>query len=145
MRPTEIPNLSVVPAGPIPPNPSELLHSEKFKQFLVRMQRRFDTIVIDSPPVAVVTDATILSTQVAGTVLVVRAHKTRKDFAKHGYRLLKDVGANVAGILLNAVNFRSDEYKYSYQYYRRGDYYGGPQNEPQGPSESSSASGASLQ
>jgi len=122
--PTVVPNLSIIPAGPIPPNPSEILHSEKFKQFLHKMAGRFDEVIIDSPPVVAVTDATILSTLVDGTVLVVRAHKTRKDFAKHGYRLLTDVGANVAGILLNAVNFGSDEYKYSYQYYRRADYYG---------------------
>jgi capsular exopolysaccharide synthesis family protein len=124
--PTVVPNLSIVPAGPIPPNPSELLHSEKFKQFLAKMQLRFDEVIIDSPPVVAVTDATILSTLVDGTVLVVRAHKTRKDFARHGYRLLTDVGANVAGVLLNAVDFGSDEYKYSYQYYRRADYYGTP-------------------
>jgi capsular exopolysaccharide synthesis family protein len=122
--PTVVPNLSVVPAGPIPPNPSELLHSEKFKQFLAKMAGRFDHVIIDSPPVVAVTDASILSTLVDGTVLVVRAHKTRKDYAKHGYRLLADVRGRVAGVLLNAVNFGADEYKYAYQYYRRADYYG---------------------
>ncbi len=122
--PTEVPDLFVVPAGPIPPNPSELLHSEKFRQFLKRMQGRFDQVILDSPPVVAVTDATILSTLVDGTVLVIRAHKTRKDLARHGYRLLADVGANLAGVLLNAVNFGSDEYRYSYRYYRRADYYG---------------------
>lgn len=119
---TEVPNFSIVPAGPIPPNPSELLHSEKFRGFLDRMKQRFDHVILDSPPVVAVTDATILSTQVDGTVMVVRAFKTRKDLARHGYRLLSDVGANVAGVLLNAVSFRRDEYKYAYYYYRRDGY-----------------------
>lgn len=120
--PTEVPNFSIVPAGPIPPNPSELLHSEKFHQFLERMKERFDHVILDSPPVVAVTDATILSTQVDGTLLVVRAFKTRKELARHGYRQLRDVGANVAGVLLNAVSFRHDEYKYAYYYYRRDSY-----------------------
>lgn len=119
---TEVPNFSIVPAGPIPPNPSELLHSEKFHQFLERMKGRFDHVILDSPPVVAVTDASILSTQVDGTIMVVRAFKTRKDLARHGYRQLRDVGANVAGVLLNAVSFRRDEYKYAYYYYRRDSY-----------------------
>lgn len=124
---SEVPNLWVVPAGPIPPNPSELLHSERFRTFLTRMKERFDMIILDSPPVVAVTDAVILSTIVDGTVLVIRAFKTSKDLAKHGTRLLKNVGANMAGVVLNAVNLNRDEYQYSYQYYRRGSYYGTPQ------------------
>jgi len=124
---TEVPNLWVVPAGPIPPNPSELLHSERFRALLGRMNERFDQVILDSPPLVAVTDATILSTIVDGTVMVVRAFKTRKDLAEHGLRLLSDVGANLAGVVLNAVNLSKDEYKYSYYYYyRRGNYYANP-------------------
>ncbi|MBK6517865.1 MAG: polysaccharide biosynthesis tyrosine autokinase [Polyangiaceae bacterium] len=124
---TEVPNLFVIPAGPIPPNPSEILQSERFRAFLTKMQGRFDQIILDSPPVVAVTDAVILSTIVDGTVIVVRAFKTSKDLARHGVRQLRSVGSTVAGIVLNAVNLNRDEYQYSYQYYRRGSYYSTPQ------------------
>lgn len=120
---TEVPNMSVIPAGPIPPNPAELLHSERFKAFLERVTQRFDRVIIDSPPVVAVTDATILSTQVDGVAVVVRAFATRKDIARHALRSLRDVGAKVAGAVLNAVNLDRHEYKYSYYYYRREGYY----------------------
>jgi capsular exopolysaccharide synthesis family protein len=121
---TEVPNLSVIPAGPIPPNPAELLHSERFKHFLEKVQGRFDRVILDSPPVVPVTDGVVLSTLVDGTVLVVRAFKTTKDLARHALRALTDVSANVAGTVLNAVNLNKGEYKYSqYYYYRRDGYY----------------------
>jgi capsular exopolysaccharide synthesis family protein len=121
---TEVPNLSLIPAGPIPPNPAELLHSERFKTFLEQVQGRFDKVILDSSPVVPVTDAVILSTLVDGTLLIVRAFKTTKDLARHALRALHDVGANVTGSVLNAVNLSRGEYKYShYYYYRRDGYY----------------------
>jgi capsular exopolysaccharide synthesis family protein len=141
---TEVPNLWVVPAGPIPPNPAEILHSERFKAFLEQMQGRFDRVILDSPPIVPVTDGVVLSTLVDGTILVVRAFKTTKDLARHALRALLDVGANVAGTVLNAVNLNKGEYKYSqYYYYRRDGYYaeeapaaaGRPSKAPAGPEE----------
>lgn len=124
IMPTEVPNLSVISAGAIPPAPAELLHSELFKAFIENVRGRFDRVIIDSPPVVPVTDAAILSTLVDGTVLVVRAFKTTKDLARHALRALVDVGANVAGTVLNAVDLNRGEYKYShYYYYRRSGYY----------------------
>jgi polysaccharide biosynthesis transport protein len=121
---TSVPNLSVIPAGPIPPNPAEILHSTRFKQFFEQIQGRFDRVILDSPPVVPVTDGVVLSTLVDGTILVVRAFKTTKDLARHALRSLVDVGANVAGCVLNAVNLSRTEYKYShYYYYRRDGYY----------------------
>ncbi|MDC3953836.1 polysaccharide biosynthesis tyrosine autokinase [Polyangium jinanense] len=122
---TDVPNLWVIPAGPIPPNPAELLHSEKFKKFLDDVKKRFDRVIIDSPPIVPVTDAAVLSTLVDGTVLVVRAFKTTKDLARHAVRALQDIGATKAGAVLNAVNFNRHEYKYRYYYYRREGYYEG--------------------
>ena len=119
---TDVPNLWVIPAGPIPPNPAELLHSEKFKAFLDDVKKRFDRVIIDSPPIVPVTDAAVLSTLVDGTVLVVRAFKTSKDLARHAVRALQDIGATKAGAVLNAVNFSRHEYKYRYYYYRREGY-----------------------
>jgi len=120
---TGVPNLSVIPAGPIPPNPAELLHSAKFKNFLKQVGERFDRIIIDSPPVVPVTDAAVLSTLVDGTVLVIRAFKTTKDLARHAARALSDLGATRAGAVLNAVNFSRHEYKNRYYYYRGEGYY----------------------
>jgi polysaccharide biosynthesis transport protein len=121
---TGVPDLSVIPAGPIPPNPAELLHSERFKKLLAKVSERFDRVIIDSPPVVPVTDAAILSTLVDGTVLVVRAFKTSQELARHALRALADIGANKAGAVLNAVNLSRHEYKYSHYYhYRKDGYY----------------------
>ncbi|MBM4373479.1 MAG: polysaccharide biosynthesis tyrosine autokinase [Deltaproteobacteria bacterium] len=124
ITPTPVPNLYVLPAGPIPPNPAELLHTEKFRQLIAELRGRYDRVIIDSPPVVAVTDPTILSTLVDGTVLVVRAFKTRKELARHALRSIQDVGGKLVGGVLNAVDFSKIEYKYSYYYYRREGYYG---------------------
>jgi len=120
---TEIPNLSVLPAGPIPPNPAELLHSDRFKTFLSRLTERYDRIIIDSPPIVAVTDAAILSTLVDSTILVIKAFSTTKEVCRQGIRLLADVGATTAGTILNFVDLDRHEYKYYHYYYRRYGYY----------------------
>jgi len=120
---TEIPNLSVLPAGPIPPNPSEILHSEKFRKLLDELRRHYDRVIIDSPPVVAVTDAAILSTIVDGTMLVVRAFKTQFDVGRQGVRALSDVGAKLAGGVLNSVDLERHEYKYYHYYYHKEGYY----------------------
>ena len=121
---TEVPNLFVIPSGPLPPNPAELFHSARFKHFLERLSERFDRVIIDTPPVVTVTDAAVLSTLVDGVVLVVRAFGTRKEVARHGIRAIRDVGGRPLGAVLNAVNFDRHEYAYQYYYYRRdGEYY----------------------
>jgi succinoglycan biosynthesis transport protein ExoP len=120
---TEIPNLSILPAGPIPPNPAELLHSDRFKTFLARLAERYDRVILDSPPVVAVTDAAILSTLVDSTVLIVKAFSTTKEVCRQALRLLGDVGAKTAGTILNFVDLDRHEYKYYHYYYRRYGYY----------------------
>lgn len=120
---TEIPNLSVLPAGPIPPNPSEILHSDKFRRLLDELRHKYDRVIIDSPPVVAVTDAAILSTIVDGTMLVVRAFKTQFDVGRQGVRALSDVGAKLAGCVLNSVDLDRHEYKYYHYYYHKEGYY----------------------
>jgi len=132
--PTEVPNLWVMPAGPIPPNPAELFHSDRFRELLRRLNADFDRIVIDSPPIVAVTDATVLSTLVDGTVLVIRAFKTTKEVARQALRALEDVGAKTAGGVLNAVDLDRHEYKYYHYYYKRDDYYSSEKPAPAGPS-----------
>jgi capsular exopolysaccharide synthesis family protein len=120
---TEVPNLSLVTTGPIPPNPAELLHSEAFKSLLSRLKERFDRIVIDSPPIVPVTDATVLSTLVDGVIVVVRSSKTTKDLARRAIRSLRDVGGRVIGVVLNGANLGDRGYAGYQYYYYRGDGY----------------------
>ena len=114
--PTLVPNLSSIPAGPIPPNPADMLHSERFKNLLAELAGRFDRIVIDSPPLAAVTDSAIIAKLVDGTVFVVRAFRTSVSMSQLGLRALTDVDANVIGCVLNAVDYRKASSHY-YQYY----------------------------
>ena len=111
---TVVPNLSVLPAGPTPPNPADLIHSQAFARLLQTLKERFDVVVIDSPPVCVVTDATIVSTQTEAVVLVVRKGQTRRDQARRALRTLTDVGARCAGFVMNAVTLQGQGYGYTY-------------------------------
>ncbi|MGC4094719.1 MAG: polysaccharide biosynthesis tyrosine autokinase [Polyangiaceae bacterium] len=115
---TNIPNLSVVPAGPLPPNPAEIFHSQRFANFVDALKERFDKVIIDTPPIVAVTDAAILSRLVDGTVLVVRAFATSKDLVRHASRTIRNVGGNPIGVVLNAVDLSRNDYQYySYQRY----------------------------
>jgi capsular exopolysaccharide synthesis family protein len=138
---TSVPNLTVIPAGPIPPNPAELLHSERFKNFLAQLSPQFDRVIIDSPPIVPVTDGAVLATVVDATVLVVRAFVTTKDLARQGARVLMDVGGTMAGVVLNAVDLDRQEYKYYYYSYKRDGYY--TQKPPLSP-DGNSGPGASA-
>jgi capsular exopolysaccharide synthesis family protein len=120
-KPTGIDNLFSIPAGPTPPNPADMLGSERFRRLLTELSERFDRVVIDSPPVVAVTDSVVLSTLVDGTVFVARAFLTARHLSAQGLRALRDVGAPVAGVVLNAVNVNRHEYSYYYyRYYRDG-------------------------
>jgi capsular exopolysaccharide synthesis family protein len=118
VRPTEVPNLSVLPCGPIPPNPAELLHTERFRSVVAELCRRFDRIIFDSPPVAAVTDAQILASEVDGVILIGKAGKTSRDALSRARRQLVDVGARIVGALLNSVDL-TDRSGYYYDYYGR--------------------------
>lgn len=128
IKPTVVPNLSIVTTGTLPPNPAELLHTDAFDRLLRELQSRFDCVLIDSPPIAPVTDATVLSTRVDGTVLVTRAFQTRKDVARRATRSVSDVGGRLVGVVLNAVDFSNRQYgSYGHYYYRRYGY--GPEGD----------------
>jgi capsular exopolysaccharide synthesis family protein len=121
VKPTGIDNLFSIPTGPTPPNPADVLGSESFRRFLTELSARFDRVVIDSPPVVAVTDSVVVSTLVDGTVFVARAFRTARHLGAQGLRALQDVGAPVAGVVLNAVNVNRHEYSYYYyRYYRDG-------------------------
>jgi succinoglycan biosynthesis transport protein ExoP len=107
--------LDLLPAGPLAPNPAELVHTERFNKLLETLRDRYDRVVIDSPPVGIVTDGVIISTKTDATLLVLRAHKTRRDQARRALRSLRDVGVHCPGFVLNAIRTR-DRYEYSSYY-----------------------------
>ncbi len=122
-KPTGIPNLWSIPAGALPPNPADLLHSQRFRNLIQELGERFDRVVIDSPPLVAVTDSAIISTLVDAAVFVVRAFKTGKYLSAQGLRALRDVEAPIVGAVLNAVNLDHHEYSYYYYYYYKRDGY----------------------
>jgi polysaccharide biosynthesis transport protein len=113
---TRIPNLDVMPCGPIPPNPSEILGSKRMVNLLDSLRKKYTRIIIDSPPSTAVTDAVVLSKSVDGVILVIRAGETIRQMAKNGVAQFEAVGAPILGAILNAVDLGRDSYYY-YQYY----------------------------
>ncbi|HUZ47783.1 MAG TPA: polysaccharide biosynthesis tyrosine autokinase [Terriglobia bacterium] len=114
------PNLWALHAGQYPPNPSELLSSSTMEQLLAGLRRRFDYLVIDSPPVLPVTDATVLSKFVDGVVLVVESGVTPSGALLRAYKTLESAGARILGTVLNKMDLRYDGYYRSvYKTYHR--------------------------
>ncbi len=120
---SEIPNFYHIPAGPIPPNPSELIGSNRFKEMLDHLSQTFDHIIIDSPPVLGFADSIILSKCVEGVLLVVLAGKTPRETLSHAKELLHQVNAKILGVVINRVDIQRSDY--GYYYYRYNYYYGG--------------------
>ncbi|WP_346934846.1 CpsD/CapB family tyrosine-protein kinase [Clostridium sp.] len=107
-------NLTILTSGKIPPNPSEMLGSKSMKALIDALKKVFDYVILDTPPVQAVTDAQILSTRADGTLLVIRAEKTKKDSVVNSVNLLKKVNANIIGTILNGVDTKRNSYYYYY-------------------------------
>ncbi len=122
---TDIPNLDILTCGPTPPNPAELMHTDSFVRVVGELTERYDRVIFDSPPVAVVTDAAILSKLVDGTVLIMKCLKTTRDSAKHATHVLMDIEANILGAVLNDLDLSNRKYgkHYYYYYYKKYGYY----------------------
>jgi polysaccharide biosynthesis transport protein len=122
-----LPNLKILPAGPIPPNPVELLGSSVMKDYIARWREEFDHIIIDTPPCLSVTDAVVLSIDADGVILVVRSGQTPKAALRRASELLLQVNARVMGVVLNGFNIHSDDDYYYYygskysSYYQQGE------------------------
>jgi capsular exopolysaccharide synthesis family protein len=110
----ELPNLDILPSGPVPPFPTEMLSSESMTTLLQKVGSLYTHVVIDSPPILSVTDAAILGRMVDAVVLVVRHGKSSKNVMGRARDLLVRSGAPIAGLVLNAVDLNSPEY---YGYY----------------------------
>ena len=113
---SEIPNLDVIPCGPIPPNPSEIIGSQKMSRIMEKLQEKYDRIIVDSPPITAVTDSTVLAKFVDGVMLVVHAGVTPRQVVKTGLEQIQGVDANILGAVLNDVDTGKESYYY-YQYY----------------------------
>jgi polysaccharide biosynthesis transport protein len=119
--------LDVITSGPIPPNPAELLGSQKMAEFIAEMRGKYDKIFIDSPPISSVTDAVVLSKHMDGVLFVVHGGITTRETAMHGSLLMKDVNAKVIGSVLNNIDVSRESYYYSHYYhyyYHHYNYYG---------------------
>jgi len=117
LQPTEIDNLMILTSGPIPPNPSELLGSQRMKNVIDRLAQAADIVIFDTPPVLVVTDAAVLSRQTDGVLLIADAGGTREPALAHAVEELRKTGANILGVALNRLDSRSRGYYYYYYYY----------------------------
>ena len=119
IQPSRIPNLDVLPCGPIPPNPSELVASERMRQLLSLAAECYEHVILDSPPLMSVTDPVILSTMVDGVILVVQAGRSTRDIVRRARLELQNVGARVFGVVLNNFDMKREGYSSDYgSYYR---------------------------
>jgi len=120
VRKTQFENLTFVSCGTIPPNPSELIASKHMQNFINSMKPKYDYIIIDSPPLATVTDAELLSSYVDGTVVVSLANKTRMDLLISAIETLNRINDSFIGVVLNNFDYQAtygSYYKYYYYYY----------------------------
>ncbi|SEC11450.1 CpsD/CapB family tyrosine-protein kinase [Paenibacillus sp. GP183] len=113
---SSIPNLDVLTSGPIPPNPSEILSSKRMNTLLEELKKRYDIILIDSPPAIAVTDAQILATRCDGVILVIDSGKVKREIALKAKANLEHVQARLLGVVLNNVD-RKNKDAYYYYYY----------------------------
>jgi succinoglycan biosynthesis transport protein ExoP len=123
---TDVPDLYVITSGSLPPNPAELLGSEKMAVILKKVSESADLVILDSPPILAVTDSSVLAPRVDGVLIVMQPGKTKLAAGKQAIDQLKRVGANVIGVVLNNVEISRSGYKYAYYqgyYYNYHKYY----------------------
>jgi len=127
IQPTEVPNLSVVLSGPIPPNPSELLASDRMKHLIAEVRDKFAYVIFDSPPVLAVTDAIVLAASADGVVLCVHGGKTPRELVQRSAERLRQSNIPVLGAILNNLDLHQYGYTYRKSYY---DYYDSNEEQP---------------
>lgn len=120
----EIEGLDIIASGPVPPNPAELLGSNRMKSFIEMMKDIYDMVILDTPPVGLVTDSALLSTIVDGTILVCSVGEADINGTKRAKDLLDKVKANILGVVLNKIPVNDGGYyKYHYNQYYDYSYY----------------------
>ncbi len=119
IRPTKIPGLYVIPAGPVPVNPTELLASGRLTDALASLESRFAHIVIDTPPMLGISDTLVLAPRVEGVILVLRHGRANRSSAQRAVQMLGAIRARILGVVLNHVDagsFRGEGYGYYYRH-----------------------------
>ncbi len=117
LRESAVGGLSVMTSGSLPPNPAELIGSEKMFSLMRLLKEQVDVVVLDSPPVMAVTDAAVLAPRVDGVLLVIRPGATKIGASKHAVEQLRRGGANLLGVVLNDVELKRGRYNYYYKSY----------------------------
>ena len=112
---TEQENLDIISSGPIPPNPTELIASDSMKSLLDELSNNYDYVIIDTPPVGILTDAAIISTLSDGVLLVIKSGSTKKEMVKKAIDNIEKVNGNILGAIMTFVNIKNSQY---------GNYYG---------------------
>ena len=139
-RDTTIPNLNVMTTGSLPPNPAELLASQRMKDLLGQVGQRAEVAILDAPPVLAVADATILSPLADGVLLVVQPGRTHISAARQAVEQLRRADARILGVVVNMLDLKSARYayRYGYHYYAKDSYktYYGSDSQPKTPRKS---------
>ena len=117
IKATSIPNLHFLPSGKLPRSSLGLLDSQRMRELVKNLKARYDFVFFDSPPIVGVSDASILSSEVDGVLLVVQYRKYPRTISTRAKRMLENVGANVVGVVLNNINILRDDYYYYYHSY----------------------------
>ena len=112
----ELGNLDVLTSGPIPPNPAEMLNSQRVREFWPMLLEQYDFVLVDAPPVLAVADASILATQMDGVIMVARYGVTRKEQVQQTREIFQKANANLIGVVLNQAKISGDDYNCYYYY-----------------------------
>ncbi len=124
VQPTQVPGLDFMPCGALPPNPSEILHTERFKAMVEELKQHYTAVVFDSPPIEIVSDALVIAALVDGVVLVAHTAKSRHDWVASAVAHLRSVNAPLMGIVLSRTGIQGVGYGYYYgKGYRKGGAY----------------------
>jgi polysaccharide biosynthesis transport protein len=120
LRPTSVPDLTVITAGALPPSPGNLLNSQEFQDFLAQLRQRFNHIIIDTPPILGFSEGLIISVLTDGVLLVAKHNSTYKNAGRLAHQLLTQIHAPLMGAVLNCVDARGQAYGgYNYKYYSK--------------------------
>ncbi len=121
IKSTEVPNLFVLPCGPTPPNPAELLLTDRFKTIIEELRGKFDRVIFDSPPLQAVTDGVVLGKLSDGAIMVVKAGQTNRDALANCSKMWRDVGVHQVGVILNDLDLNDRKYGFAYYAYGYGE------------------------
>ena len=131
VKKTDIENLSIITSGVIPPNPSEILGSQRMIDMLKKLESEWDMVLFDSPPLVAVTDANMISREIDSIVLIVKVGQTDKKAFHHTISNLRNINAPLGGIIMNAVTNKGSYGSYYYYYYHQYYNYYGTEKENQ--------------